>query len=80
MDNDIGDHWKVICVEKKETHWKRESKVRFQHEQSSKYLSSNGQYQYRNPIPGQLEVSAVKSAGANEVFIVQEGIFYAQTQ
>ncbi|KAJ3195418.1 hypothetical protein HK101_000260 [Irineochytrium annulatum] len=69
--SDVGDHWKVICTEKKEKYWKREQKVRFQHVETSKYLSSNTKYQFRNPIPGQLEICAVSSAGANELWNVQ---------
>ncbi|KAJ3408074.1 Stromal cell-derived factor 2-like protein 1 [Chytridiales sp. JEL 0842] len=79
-NSDEGDHWKVICLDKKDTHWKRESKIRLQHSLTSKYLSSNAKYQFRNPIPGQLEVAASKSSGTNEVFMVQEGIFYAEKE
>ncbi|KAJ3247932.1 hypothetical protein HDU78_002685 [Chytriomyces hyalinus] len=74
------DDWKLICVDKKDKVWKRESKVRLQHVATSKYLSSNAKHQFRNPIPGQLEICAVKAAGNNELWQVQEGIFFAQLE
>ncbi|KAJ3282933.1 Stromal cell-derived factor 2-like protein 1, partial [Blyttiomyces sp. JEL0837] len=77
---DLGDNWKVVCHDKKAVYWKREEKVRFLHEVTGKYLSSNAKYQFRNPIPGQLEISATKSAGNNELWQVQEGIFFPKIE
>ncbi|KAI8613417.1 MIR motif-containing protein [Chytriomyces sp. MP71] len=72
------DNWKVICNDKKDKVWKRESKVRLHHIATQKYLSASSKYQFRNPIPGQLEVCGAKSAGNNELWQVQEGIFFGQ--
>ncbi|KAI8611595.1 MIR motif-containing protein [Chytriomyces sp. MP71] len=72
------DNWKVICTDKRDKFWKRESKVRLQHVATQKYLSASTKYQFRNPIPGQLEVCGTKSAGNNEIWQVQEGIFFGE--
>ncbi|KAJ3215615.1 Stromal cell-derived factor 2-like protein 1 [Dinochytrium kinnereticum] len=66
-----GDNWKVICQNKKDKFWLREQKIRLQHVETGKFLSSNIKYQFRNPIPGQLEISAVSGQGANEIWHVQ---------
>ncbi|KAI8850650.1 MIR motif-containing protein [Chytridium lagenaria] len=68
---DSGDNWVVQCQNKKDKLWHREAKIRLQHKETSKYLSSNTKYQFRNPIPGQLEICAVSSAGNNELWQVQ---------
>ncbi|KAI9336856.1 hypothetical protein DFJ73DRAFT_601809, partial [Zopfochytrium polystomum] len=66
--SDAGDNWRVICVSKKDKYWTRETKMRLQHVETSKFLSSNSKYQFRNPIPGQLEICAVSSQGNNELW------------
>ncbi|RKO91751.1 MIR motif-containing protein, partial [Blyttiomyces helicus] len=71
---DFGDDWKVICENKKDRYWARESPVRFQHVQTSKFLSSNMKFQYRSPIPGQLEIAAVGNKGSAELWAATEGI------
>ncbi|KAI9332991.1 MIR motif-containing protein [Obelidium mucronatum] len=74
------DNWQIVCIDKKDKVWKREGKVRVLHVSTQKFLSANARHKFSNPIPGQLEVCAVKGAGQNEVWQVQEGIFFAQLE
>ncbi|KAJ1557820.1 hypothetical protein HK096_005173, partial [Nowakowskiella sp. JEL0078] len=74
--NDDGDLWKIICANKKEKDWKRENKIRLFHEVTGKYLSANIKHQYRNPIPGQLEVCAKTEATSSEIWAAAEGIYF----
>ncbi|KAI9304880.1 MIR motif-containing protein [Cunninghamella echinulata] len=75
--NDGGDDWLVQCVDSKEKYWLREQPVHLLHVDSNSYLSSNAQFQYGQPIPGQLEVAASKSSSKNTQWIAQEGIYFA---
>ncbi|KAJ3225368.1 Stromal cell-derived factor 2-like protein 1 [Clydaea vesicula] len=73
----IEDNFMLRCLKKNVVYWERESEVRLQHVQSSKYLSSNQNHQYRHPIPGQLEVCGTSRQSENEIWIAQEGIYFS---
>ncbi|KAJ3121145.1 hypothetical protein HK098_003935 [Nowakowskiella sp. JEL0407] len=73
---DEGDIWKVLCLEKNDKKWTRENKVRLLHEISGKYLSGSARHIFRNPIPGQIEISGTDSVGADEVWTATEGIYF----
>ncbi len=71
---DSGDEWRLICEENE--HWGRDERVRLQHVDTSKYLHSHNKA-YGNPIPGQLEVTAVPRSNANTMWIAEEGVYFA---
>jgi dolichyl-phosphate-mannose--protein O-mannosyl transferase len=78
---DTGDNWIIECLDKKSKKagvWNRESQIRLKHVDTSKYLSSSTSYVFRNPIPGQLEVCAVKSPSDDTVWEAREGLYFAQ--
>ncbi|KAI9092394.1 MIR motif-containing protein [Phlyctochytrium arcticum] len=73
---DTGDNWVVICVEKGELDWNRESQVRLRHVDTNKYLAANPQFTYRINPAGQVEVSGVGSTGLETHWIAQEGLYF----
>ncbi|KAG0169292.1 Stromal cell-derived factor 2-like protein 1 [Apophysomyces sp. BC1034] len=73
---DTGDDWKVDCVQRSK-HWRREEPVQLKHVDSHNYLSCSTSHQYGQPIPGQLEVAAARSASKNTQWVTQEGIYFA---
>ncbi|KAI9209795.1 MIR motif-containing protein [Polychytrium aggregatum] len=75
--SDTGDNWRVVCVDRSEKYWFRESQVRLQHVDTNKFLSANKGIHFNNPIPGQLEIACSGSQGANEVWATAEGIYFA---
>ncbi|TPX45907.1 hypothetical protein SeMB42_g01143 [Synchytrium endobioticum] len=75
--SDGGDNWKVICLASGDTTWKREKDIRLQHVDTGKYICSSKSFQFRHPIPGQLEVAASVKANGDTVWTVQEGIFFS---
>ncbi|KAJ3301242.1 Stromal cell-derived factor 2-like protein 1 [Kappamyces sp. JEL0829] len=68
--SDSGDNWRVGCKTK---YWKREAP----HVDTKKFLTSSTRYAYGNPIQGQHEVAAKSYSGDNELWIAQEGIYFA---
>lgn len=66
-----GDNWKVECLNSSDKVWLRESTVQFAHEDTYTYLSSFANHQFGQPIPGQLEVAASRSASKNSQWIAQ---------
>ncbi|KAK4516034.1 uncharacterized protein ATC70_010995 [Mucor velutinosus] len=74
---DSGDNWKVECLNSGDKMWHREQPVQFVHEDTYAYLSSNSNHQFGQPIPGQLEVAASRSASKNTQWMAQEGIYFA---
>ncbi|KAI8093535.1 MIR motif-containing protein [Halteromyces radiatus] len=77
--NDGGDDWQVQCVDSTQEFWLREQPIHLIHVDSNTYLTSSPQYQYGQPIPGQLEVATAKSSSKNTQWIAQEGIYFAST-
>ena len=73
---DTGDHWKVQCG-KSESFWGRENPIRLQHVDTGVYLAASKKYEYQNPIPGQLEVHGAEAASTDNVWMVQEGLFFS---
>ncbi|TPX58915.1 hypothetical protein SpCBS45565_g07876 [Spizellomyces sp. 'palustris'] len=74
---DKGDNWKVICVDKNDKFWTRESPIRLVHEETGKYLSASPQHVYRVNPPGQVEVSGLGSASSDDIWTAQEGIYFS---
>ncbi|KAI8078029.1 MIR motif-containing protein [Gilbertella persicaria] len=74
---DTGDNWRVECLTGDKKSWLREEPVQLLHEDTSAYLSSSTNYQFGQPIPGQLEVAASKSASKNTQWMAQEGVYFA---
>ncbi|KAJ3362121.1 Stromal cell-derived factor 2-like protein 1 [Kappamyces sp. JEL0680] len=72
--SDSGDNWRVGCKTK---YWKREAPVTLEHVDTKKFLTSSTRYAYGNPIQGQHEVAAKSYSGDNELWIAQEGIYFA---
>ncbi|KAI8370781.1 MIR motif-containing protein [Choanephora cucurbitarum] len=75
---DSGDNWRVECLTGKKETWLREEPIQLVHQDTQTYLSSSTNYQFGQPIPGQLEVAAVKSSSnKNTQWMAQEGIYFA---
>ncbi|CEG72984.1 hypothetical protein RMATCC62417_08453 [Rhizopus microsporus] len=70
---DSGDDWKVECDGQ---YWTRENVVQLAHQDTSAYLSSSDRYQFGQPIPGQLEVAAVKGSSKNTQWIAQVSLLF----
>ncbi|KAL6628097.1 putative stromal cell-derived factor 2 [Neocallimastix californiae] len=74
--SDDSDNWEVQCVDDDE-YWIREKPVRFFHKNTKKYLTSSQHFQFRNPIPGQLEVAATERANEQTKWKTLEGIYFS---
>ena len=72
---DTGDNWKVECIGN-EKQWMRNKSIRFKHMDTGKYLTTTSKHVFRNPIPGQLEVSCAGKSG-NAVWSAKEGIYFS---
>jgi hypothetical protein len=51
--------------------------IKTEHVDTGAYLSAKKDVVYRNVIQGQLEVAGRSSAGRTEVWVAQEGIYFA---
>jgi len=71
-DGDTGDNWKIVVDT---DGWKRGELVKFQHADTSKWLSSN-KNKFSNPIPGQTEVCAIGKSNRDIEWIAEEGFFF----
>ncbi|KAI8806945.1 MIR motif-containing protein [Cladochytrium replicatum] len=69
--------WKVVCTNSAHKYWAREENVKFVHGDTGRHLSASTRFQYRNPIPGQLEVSGVTASGPSEQWVAVEGIYFS---
>jgi len=69
---DTGDNWQIEC---KDT-WNRNEKIRLKHIDTALYLHSSIDAKYTNPIPGQLEVSALAQRNSNTQWAAQEGVYF----
>ncbi|KAG1138326.1 hypothetical protein G6F37_005192 [Rhizopus arrhizus] len=65
---DSGDDWQVQCTK---GDWLREQPVQLIHKDTSAYLTGSEQYQFGQPIPGQLEIAAYKSASKHAYWVAQ---------
>ncbi|KAI8987514.1 MIR motif-containing protein [Mycotypha africana] len=77
---DSGDNWKLDCrvdSSNNKNVWLRERPVQFIHEDTKTFLSSSSNYRFGQPIPGQLEVAASRTASKNTQWLAQEGIYFA---
>eukprot|EP00002_Diphylleia_rotans_P012921 TRINITY_DN2523_c0_g1_i1.p1 TRINITY_DN2523_c0_g1~~TRINITY_DN2523_c0_g1_i1.p1 ORF type:complete len:217 (+),score=25.43 TRINITY_DN2523_c0_g1_i1:65-715(+) len=72
-EGDLGDNWVVDALD--ETFWKRGQSIRLRHVETRKFLSSNPQYRYQNPIPGQQEVVCGDQPNQMTVWRSEEGIY-----
>ena len=70
---DTGDNWELITAN---DYWQRDAKIRLKHVDTGKFLNANGNIKYGNPIPGQLEISAVSRRSPDNVWTVMEGIYW----
>ncbi|KAJ3161684.1 hypothetical protein HDU86_006454 [Geranomyces michiganensis] len=78
--SDKGDDWRLICAESSDKHWDRETEIKLQHLETGKYLSAAAGSTYNVKPPGQMEVSAVANAGAEQTWIAQEGIYFGSPE
>lgn len=76
-EQNADDNWRVKCVTPATGVWTRDAEVRLQHVSTGRYLSTAKEYMYRNPIPGQLEVSASSTAGKNTLWQAAQGIYFS---
>jgi dolichyl-phosphate-mannose--protein O-mannosyl transferase len=60
FETDAGDNWAIECVDTKETVWRREKPIRLRHVDTDLYLFTDPKHHFGHPIPGQIEISAVK--------------------
>lgn len=72
---DAGDKWVLETASGKGL-WKRGDTVYFKHKDTGKYLSASGKHKFGNPIPGQLEVSAIGSRGQSTKWSANEGYYF----
>ena len=72
-----GDNWILTCDDSSDKHWMRDKKVRLAHFETGLYLSSSSRYAYQHPIPGQLEVSAIKGSSKDTLWEAQEGVYFS---
>jgi len=73
---DTGDNWKVHTDSEV---WKRAEAVKFQHVDTSKWLSNN-KNKFGNPIPGQTEICAIGSLSKETEWFTEEGFYFALKQ
>ncbi|KAI8914992.1 MIR motif-containing protein [Powellomyces hirtus] len=73
---DKGDDWKLVCDQRSDKFWTRESPVKLQHVETGKYLGATAGNTYQIKPPGQIEVYASGSSGADQTWIAQEGIYF----
>jgi dolichyl-phosphate-mannose--protein O-mannosyl transferase len=72
------DEWKVLCSSSS-GFWERDLVVKLQHSTTGKYLSTSRKYTFGNPIPGQMEVSAIISKSGKETdWVAMEGIYFTE--
>jgi len=69
---DTGDNWQIEC----RNTWDRNEKIRLKHIDTALYLHASLDAKYSNPIPGQLEVSAVSQKNANTQWAANEGVYF----
>jgi len=75
--SDSGDNWEVRCVDESDEYWIREKDVRFVHVNTQKFLTSSPHFQFRNPIPGQLEVAGAERPSDQTKWRTLEGIYFS---
>ena len=66
--------------EKKDEFWTRESPVQLRHENTDMYLSSSTRHVCGNHILGQQEVAAHKPRQNDQVWVAQEGVYFAERE
>eukprot|EP00695_Tsukubamonas_globosa_P004023 TRINITY_DN980_c0_g1_i1.p1 TRINITY_DN980_c0_g1~~TRINITY_DN980_c0_g1_i1.p1 ORF type:complete len:245 (-),score=77.60 TRINITY_DN980_c0_g1_i1:52-729(-) len=71
---DTGDNWRVEIDGNGQ--WKRSQPIRLQHIDTHKYLHSHAAHRYRNPIPGQQEVTCFAYKNNDNLWSAEEGIYY----
>ncbi|KAJ1512905.1 hypothetical protein HMI56_003344 [Coelomomyces lativittatus] len=64
------------CKDQNDKLWKREKLVTFQHEETSKHLSTFHEFAYKEVVPGQLEVSAEGRINENTYWKAEEGVYF----
>jgi len=69
---DTGDNWQIEC----RNTWDRNEKIRLKHMDTALYLHASIDAKYSNPIPGQLEVSAVSQRNPNTQWAANEGVYF----
>ncbi|KAJ3142843.1 Stromal cell-derived factor 2-like protein 1 [Geranomyces variabilis] len=78
--SDKGDDWRLVCAKSSDKYWDRETEVKLQHVETAKFLGAASGSTYNVKPPGQLEVSAVGHAGAEQTWIAQEGIYFGKPE
>lgn len=71
------DNWIVQCQQRGDQVWMRDADVRLKHGETGRYLHASKDFMYRNPIPGQLEVSGIRSETRDTLWRAQEGIYFS---
>lgn len=79
VDGDESDDWTVDCTKRGAKEWGRGEEVRFVHVVSGRYLAAAKNYEFSNPIPNQIQVSANKRKNANTVWKTDEGFYFVPT-
>jgi len=77
-NGDASDNWRVVIPGAKDSaEWLRGIDVEFQHVETGQFLHSHN-VQFKNPIPGQQEVSAVPNRNSNTKWTTEEGIYFPE--
>ncbi|CDF41172.1 unnamed protein product [Chondrus crispus] len=77
FNGDTADNWVLECVARGAAQWKRFEHVRFKHQEGGKWLAADARLKFREPIPGQLQVSGSSRQNANTVWKTNEGFYFA---
>eukprot|EP01128_Nolandella_sp_AFSM9_P005354 TRINITY_DN2568_c0_g1_i1.p1 TRINITY_DN2568_c0_g1~~TRINITY_DN2568_c0_g1_i1.p1 ORF type:complete len:219 (+),score=42.95 TRINITY_DN2568_c0_g1_i1:155-811(+) len=79
---DMGDNW-VLHLMQGEKEWKRNAKVRLQHQSSHRYLEATD-FTYRQPIHGQREIVCLlnppSQSSTQAIWTASEGVFFAKNE
>jgi len=73
---DTGDNWVVRVPSNSE--WKRGETVKLQHVDTKFFLRADKNAKFQNPIPGQLEISAIKASSKDTEWASAEGIYFPE--
>lgn len=76
-DGDTADNWVVDCLTRNSVQWVRFEQVRFRHQETGRWLAADSRLKFREPIPGQLQISASSRKNSNTVWKTNEGFYYA---
>jgi dolichyl-phosphate-mannose--protein O-mannosyl transferase len=83
---DTGDNWIIRCDSARETYWRRNAPIHFEHVDTKKWLYTTQQAKFNQqncgqgcPIAGQTEVSAANKRSQATKFRTGQGVYFPAT-